>query len=344
MRASPPSGDSRGSRRLARWPGLIFGGLGFAMFAGGAALLVERLVVLQTWKEADARVTVSQVEESGSQLVARILVEFDAGGRRVVTEPASDYRSSNYGWIARTVDRLPVGADVSVRYNPDDPTKARLEVGLNFNTIGTPLLLGGAGLVFWGVGALALRAARLEAAGGKSRDPAELRRLDRARYLGMAAFIGVIGFSFLFAAAVTLEPAIEKRRWPAVDARVERTDIFTRSSSYSHKRRAETFYVGRVFLAYKHGGRSWNSAIDLPGSSTDRETIEEILAGFRPGDAYPVRLNPANPHELSDIDAWPLILPLVFGSAGLVLVGVALLLVRSAPRTGSPRPAFVATT
>lgn len=320
-----------GNRGASRWAGLVFGGLGFVMFVWGLGMIADRLVVFHTWPEIEARVIESRIETKGSQHSALIRVEYDLPNRKITTRPDSDYRSGKYGWIAETVDRFPVGGTAPVRYNPRDPQKARLEVGVNFNTLGLPLLLVGIGLVFWGVGALATRSARLARGEANARNRAEAARLARNQYRGVAGFVGVIGLASLGAGMALLRPALAGREWPVVTARVERTDIFTRSTR-AEKHSSTTFYVGRVFVAYEFGGKSYQTAYPLRNASSDRAKTERVLAAIRPGDPRDVRVDPGNPYQAVPVDYWPLVLPGVFLLAGLVVTGVAVLVLRSAPQ------------
>lgn len=301
------------------------------MFIIGLGMGVDRLVVFSTWPEVEARVIESRLVTSGSQHSALIRVEFGLADRKIISLPASDYRSGNYGWIAATVDRFPVGGTAPVRHHPRDPEKTRLEVGANFNTLGPPLLLIGVGLLFWGVGVLATRSARLGQGEANARTRAEAARLARGQYLGVAAFVGVIGLASLGAGAALLHPALVKREWPVTTAQAVRTDVFTRTS-HARKHHATTFYVGRVYVAYEFDGQRFESAIVLQDSSSDRTKTERLVAAIKPGDPWAVRVNPRNPYEAESADAWPLALPGVFLFAGIVITGVAMRVVRSAPK------------
>lgn len=322
-----PAGSQGGSR----WPGLVFGGLGFGLFVLGLGLGADRIVVFLTWPEVEARVIESRIETSGNQHTAHIRVEFEVPGRRIVTMPDSDYRSGKYSWIAKAVDRFPVGSTATVRYHPSNPEKTRLEVGYNFNTFGTPLLLVGIGLAFWGVGALAERSARLERSTSNARNRVEAAQLVRTQYLGVAAFVGVIGLASLGAGVALLLPALAMRQWPAVIAQVERTDIFTRSTR-AEKHSSVTYYVGRVYVMYELGGWNYKSTLVLRDSSTDRAKTERLLAAFRPGEPREVSVNPEDPYQIITDDSRPLVLPGVFLFVGLVITGVAVLVVRSVPK------------
>lgn len=326
--AANPRGVNQGA---GRWTGLVFGGLGLTMFLFGLGQFADRLVVFHSWQEVEARVIESRIVTSGSQHSALIGVEFEVAGTRIVTQPASDYRSGKYGWIAATVDRLPVGGTAPVRHHPRNPEKTRLEVGCNFNTFGTPLLLVGVGLAFWGVGVLATRSARLARGEASAQNRAEAARLARGQYLGVAAFVGVIGLVAFGAGVALLRPALAARQWPVVNARVERSDIFTRSTR-AQKHQSTTYYVGRIYVAYDFGGRSHESAIVLRDSSSHREKTERVLAAIKPGDRWEVRVNPRNPYEAVPADAWPLVLPGVFLFVGLVISGISVLVARSASK------------
>lgn len=325
----PPRAKGLGA---SRWPGIIFGGIGLVGFAAGLGLTVERMVIFFAWPEIEARVIESRVEPIGSQHRAIIRVEFEFGAQKIESEPASDYRSSNFGWIAEVVDRYPVGGAAPVNHHWSDPTRTRLDVGFNFNTFGLPLLLVGAGLLFWGVGALATRSARLAGREASAGGGVEAARLARAQYLGVAAFVGVIGVASAGAGAALLRPALVKLQWPVITAQVERTDIVTRST-FADKHGSTTFYIGRLFVGYEVGGRAHRSVITLRKSSSDRAAIERLLAGISVGSPREVRIDPENPYQIAPVDSWPLMLPGVFLFVGVVLSGVAVLVLRSTPKT-----------
>lgn len=114
-------------------------------------------------------------------------------------------------------------------------------------------------------------------------------------------------------------------------ARVDRTDIFTRSS-FSTKNRSTTFYVGRAYVEYEFSGRAHRSVITLRNSSSDRATVEQLLARIRVGDSRVVRVDPDDPYRILPVDAWPLVLPAVFLGTGAVMMSSAVLVWRPAPQ------------
>lgn len=331
MRARPRSSAASAITGTSRWPGLVFGCLGVGMSAVGGYLIVDRSVMLFLWPETEARVVESAIRTSGSQHVAEIRVELDLPGGRRTVRPANDYRSKNYGWVASAVERYPVGGTAPVRYDPHHPGRARLDVGANFNTFGTPLLMAAVGLAFWGIGILADRSARLRRAEATASNREEAVRLARGQYVGVASLVGLIGLGSLGGAAALTGPALEVRHWPAVNARTERADIVSRSS-YFRRGESVTFYSTRLFLAYEFEGRPYTSAVVLRNSSSNRASIERFTTSIPAGDPFPVRIDPGNPYHAVAADDLTYILPIVFGFAGVVLSGVSILLFRARPK------------
>jgi hypothetical protein len=140
--------------------------------------------------------------------------------------------------------------------------------------------------------------------------------------------------------AAVLPAALETRTWPVVAARVERGDVYSRTSSGSGKHsRSVTSHVARLYLAYEHEGRSFVSTLDA-GSSQDRQKTETLLAAIPKGELRSVRVNPRRPHRIQSLGAWPLVLPAVFIVAGSSISAIALgLLRRPSTATGRRRRA-----
>lgn len=293
----------------------------------GFFLIADRAVVVLSWPEAEAVVTDSRIETRGSQHAARIRVRFESPEGPVETEPLHDYRSGTYAWIAETLERFPTGGEAAIRYDPDDPQRARLEAGLNLGTFGLGLLLASAGVVFGGVGALAFRSARLsrEAAGAASREAAA--RAERSEVRTVAFFVLTIGVVMALSGAALLPSAILVRSWPMVTARVERGDVYSRTSSGTGKAGSVTYYVARLYVAYEHEGRAYVATIDA-GSSRERRQAERLVASIPRGDPRSIRVNPQRPHRIKPLGSWPLVLPMAFLVSGLMVSAVALWLLR----------------
>ena len=324
-RASPAAAGPGTSARL---PGYVFTGIGLVLFVVGLYVAVDRLILVDRWTEALGTVTESRVLGSGGRLVARIRVRFSAGGETVETEPAHAYDSLNYARVAEAVDRFPTGVEAPLRYDPDNPRRARLEAEFNLQTFGLSLLLLGGGVVFGALGALAFHAAGLDRR-SRDADPRSAAAAKRAERQAMALFVGAIGVVDIGAAIATAPAAIATLAWPVLNARVDRTEVYARSHGGRYGRPV-TKYVGRLYLAYEKDGRAYVSAIDRRGTSSDRATMERLLAAIVKDDPPPIRVDPARPHRIQWADSWPLLLPGVFLSAGILVSSVALWVGRSA--------------
>jgi hypothetical protein len=67
---------------------------------------------------------------------ALVTFEYEVDGRRYLSDTITfgDYSSSNRGLAERTAARYPIGADVQVFYDPDDPAVGVLERRAAFGT------------------------------------------------------------------------------------------------------------------------------------------------------------------------------------------------------------------
>jgi len=309
-------------------PGLVFSIIGLVPFVVGAWIAMRRGAEVISWPEAEGVVTQSRVETKGSRHAARIRVRFESDDGVLEIEPAHDYRYGGYASAAEALERYPLNGAALVRYDPSDPRSARLEAGFNLATFGLPLVLLGAGAVFGGVGALALRSGRLSltAVEAASADVAASARRGETRLV--AGFVLGIGVLMAVGGAVLLPGALEVRGWPAVTGRVERSEIYTRTSSGSGKvKRTITTHVARLFLAYELEGRSFVTPHDAK-SSQSKARIERFLASSPPGSSWPVRVNPQRPHRVIALDSWPLVLPAVLLGVGGLVSWLALMLFR----------------
>lgn len=318
-------------------PGLVFSAIGLVPFGFGLFLAADRGAVVLAWTEVEAVVTLSRIETKGSQHSARIRVRFDTDDGLVETEPAHDLRYVGYASVAEALERHPIGGPAWIRYDPDDPQRARLDAGFNLATFGLALLLLGVGAVFLGVGALALRSGQLSVAAAEAPSPEAAADAWRREVVLVAVFVLGIGVVMAVAGVAMVPGALEERSWPVATARVERGDVYTRSSSSSGKfSRSVTSYVARLFVSYEQGGRSYLSTLDA-GSSQDKQKAERLLASIPIGEMRSIRVNPRRPHRIQSLNSWPLVLPLVFLVVGSLVSAVALGLLRRPSFTASRR-------
>lgn len=316
-------------------PAYVFGGIGLLLFSYGLYQATRRTVVLLTWPEARAVVTSSTIEKTGQKFRARIRVRFLSGSETIETEVEHDYQGKAYAWIAEAVARHSTGSDATVRYDRRRPETALLDPRFGLRTFGVPLLSAFAGLVFGGVGLLALRTARQHRSSLTDGPEDARRRAARLEFLGVGGFVLAIGAACVVAALAMLPSRLEARRWPVVEARFDHGDVV--SASVKAGKRGGTVYVPRIFLTYVYDRKEYVSTIELRRSSSSREKMERLVASIPKGEIHRVRVDPGHPHRVEREDAWPLLLPGVFLLVGLVVAGGAILVIRSAPGRGTGR-------
>ncbi len=325
-----PESDSSPRKGTSLIPAYVFGGIGLLLLSYGLYQSTRRTIVLLSWPEAQATVISSSIESQGNQHRARIRVRFFAGSETIETEAEHDYEGKGYAWIAEAVALHAKGSQAFVRYNERHPETAMLDPRFGFRTFGVPLLSLAAGLVFAGVGRLALRSAKLTVASLTAESEGERQRAARSEYFGVGVFVLVIGVAFVVGALAMLPSRLEARRWPVVESKFDHGDVTSSSSTGS--KRSRTVYAPRLYVRYVYERKEYMSTIPLRKSSGRRESMGKLVAAIPKGEIYRIRINPEHPHRIEREDAWPLLLPGVFLFAGLVVAGVAILVIRSAPR------------
>ncbi len=114
--------------------------------------------VLQTWPETEAQVirseVVTQPAPPHQQLYAASLqVLYTVDGRPITAELTS-FQSQNYQQTADRAAQFRVGSRHLIRYDPHDPTQARIGAGWNLRFFIVPLVMLGMGAVFGGIAAV----------------------------------------------------------------------------------------------------------------------------------------------------------------------------------------------
>lgn len=143
---------------------------GTLQFLGVACLIVSGLFVilsipffwgqiqvLRDWPVRQAQVIRSEVvvepAAKHEQLyAARLQIVYAVDGRPVMAELTS-FESKNYEETARRVAEFPVGSRCAIRYDPGNPTQARIGAGWNRRFFAAPLITLGCGVCFAAVAA-----------------------------------------------------------------------------------------------------------------------------------------------------------------------------------------------
>ena len=120
--------------------------------------------VLRTWPETQAQVmrsdVVTQPAPPHQQLyAAKLQVLYTVDGIPITAELIS-FQSQNYQQTAARVAQFPVGSRHHIRYDPRTPTQARIGAGWNLRFFLVPLVMLGMGVIFGGIAAAFLVAAK----------------------------------------------------------------------------------------------------------------------------------------------------------------------------------------
>ena len=153
--------EKRGTLRVIAAANFIFCGL-FLVF--GLPFFWRQLQVLRNWPETDAQVLRSEVvsqPSSGHENVyrAKLLVLYSVAGQPVTSELAS-FESANYEATQKRTEEFPVGSHHLVRYDPSNPSQARIGAGWNRTYFALPLIVLTIAALFAFIGAVFLAIAK----------------------------------------------------------------------------------------------------------------------------------------------------------------------------------------
>jgi len=116
-----------------------------------------QIQVLRDWPVRQAQVLSSKVvvepTSKHDQLYsAKLQIVYVVDGKPVTAELTS-FQNSNYDETARRAAEFPVGSRHAIRYDPHNPTQARIGAGWNRRFFAVPLITAGVGLCFAALGA-----------------------------------------------------------------------------------------------------------------------------------------------------------------------------------------------
>jgi hypothetical protein len=148
------SSERRGVLQFLGVACLIVGGL-FAVLS--IPFFWGQIQVLRSWPVRQAQVIRSQVvtqpaAKHDQLYAATIKIVYVADGQPVTAELTS-FQSSNYEETVRRAAEFPVGSRHAIRYDPHNPTQARIGAGWNRRFFAVPLITLACGLAFAGVAA-----------------------------------------------------------------------------------------------------------------------------------------------------------------------------------------------
>ncbi len=133
--------------------------LGVACFIVGGLFLIfsvpffwGQIQVLRAWPVRQAqvlssRVVVEPTSKHDQLYSAKLEIVYAVDGRPVTSELTS-FQSSNYAETTRRAAKFPVGSRHAIRYDPNNPTQARIGAGWNRRFFAVPLITAGIGVGF----------------------------------------------------------------------------------------------------------------------------------------------------------------------------------------------------
>jgi uncharacterized protein DUF3592 len=153
--------EKRGTLRMIAAANFIFAAL-FVIFS--LPFFWRQVQVLHQWPETDAQVLRSEVvtaPASGHENVyrAELQVLYTVTGQPVTSELTS-FESTNYDATLRRTQQFPVGSHHAVRYDPANPSQARIGAGWNRTFFALPLIVLTMAVFFALVGAVLLAIAK----------------------------------------------------------------------------------------------------------------------------------------------------------------------------------------
>jgi hypothetical protein len=288
--------------------------VGLGLLGGAAAAYYYIVQRPLAWPKADAVVVSSRVvnPKGPSDHQPEIVFRLAPDAREVRT--IAPWSSGSYDMVRAYVDPFPAGTALPVAVNPADPSDVRHELGPTFTNVIVPGVIGLMGVIFAGVGVIALLwRPRSEAAAGR----ATLRWVS-ALFIVIGLIIGGIG-AWLFTGETPLS-------WPTIEAEALGGAVREESSS-SPSRSSQRTYDIQVTFRYMVNGQAITSQTTSGSGSSSRSAAESRLEAYSPGSRHVIRYRPDDPNvirfEVTPFKVY--VLPGALVAMGVVFAGLGVL-------------------
>ena len=138
--------------------GGVFFVIGLGLLTGAYFAGRRQYNILKHWPRVNATVTKSEVTTGRDRDITIYGTEFEfryaVNDKEYKTPATSSYKTSSYTEMKRQADIFAPGTTHALLYDPADPNEIRYDAGYNFSFFLAPVILGGLGVVFAGVGGL----------------------------------------------------------------------------------------------------------------------------------------------------------------------------------------------
>ena len=272
---------------------------------GAAAYKSLQVRAAREWPEAAGKVVVSEAEVRDIRVIdrdredgyraeqrnfANIVYEYSVAGTKLRNNRVSIGEDRGNFEIAETIAKYPVGAIVTVYYNPLHPEEAVLERDLPKGLwgclgIGTVIVLG---IVFGSAFGLNKLSQFVSA------------HLADPKVSPLVIAFGAFGCVMaLFALALQKQAGLA-RKWPVVSGSIKLSGIEQYRTATTNRTRGQVMYQRKVSYTYSYNGNSYtnmHASLASNVASTSGWLVSKFTKAYQDGAPVKVWVNPANPSE-----------------------------------------------
>ena len=296
----------------------VFPFVGILLVAVGGWWAYAGAYLPMTWPRTTAEVLSSRVINPGgpSTHEPELVFRYDAAGQTRERTLKSSWSSGSYNMVQRFVAEYPAGRRLIVGVNPDDPDDIAYDLHWSFNNLLGPLIVGGLGVLFVGIGFFVVMR--------DGRPPGrQAARDDPFRHVGWVfRSIGVV--VFVVGGWMCVSQAAVRRDWGSVTATVVSAEVVSSSAGLSGDRQQRgRLQDSRIAFRYVVDGTTYENATTYGVASSDVEALRARFQAFAPGTSHTIHYRPGDPNIIRfDLDSWGA----TFG-LGVGLIGMGLLFV-----------------
>lgn len=272
---------------------------------GAAAYKTLQVRAAREWPQAPGRVVVSEAEVRETRVIdsdreegyrneqrnyANIVYEYSVAGQKLRNNRVSIGEDRGNFQVAETIAKYPVGAVVTVYYNPLHPKEAVLERDLPKGLwgclgIGTAVVLA---IVFG------------SAFGLKQLSEFAAAHLADPKLSPLVIAFGAFGFVIaLFALALQKQAGLAKK-WPVVTGTIKLSGLEQYRAARTDGRRGQVMYQRKVSYSYSYNGNSYtnmHASLASNVASSSGWLVSKFTRAYQDGAPVKVWVNPANPSE-----------------------------------------------
>lgn len=287
----------------------VIGGIAAGVVALGLAALVYakwRYAQVAGWARTSGRILSSapgfalvqkfKTEQPRNVRVAKIVYEFETGGRTYRSNRILDTGAHQEDQVERLLKAYPAGAAVTVFHDPRDPTQSALEIDHPPKDLAkgclaaTLIVVVFAAIAIWFV----------------SYGFSSLGVLFPNANLPVMLVTGAVGLLLLLVFIGFHRRASAVRRWPTINGRIVSSGIHQFQQRRDEAKRTmrgrrmmQTMYMPVVEYAYSVGGRDLTSRSIWDGTevSGSQAYAQSIAARYPVGKTVTVHYDPADPDK-----------------------------------------------